>query len=43
MARKQRVNYSIDGDVLDAFEDAVPPGQRSERVQELLAEEYADE
>lgn len=42
MARKQRVTYSIDYDVLEAFEDEVPVGERSGEVEDLLAEAYTD-
>jgi len=43
MPRRQRVNFSLDSEVLAAFEDEVPRGDRSARVEELLREAYVDE
>lgn len=43
MARKQRVNFSLDRDLVDRLDEEIPRGERSETVEHALQEYLDDE
>ena len=42
MPRKQRVNFSLDPDVVERLDSEVPKGERSETVEVALQEYLSD-